>query len=205
MNRPSDFDQIYAAEQIRRAKHPLRRLVKRFYLDNALHDVQGRTIDFGCGAGQMLERLPTGSIGIEINPVLVAALRARGLDVRSYDAVSDDFALTEFDVGRYQSLMISHVLEHFSDAASVMRKMWRACARIGIDNIVAIVPGRRGFAADPTHRTYVTQKWLLDNQLVECEGFRLETVSYFPINAPAVGDFFVFHEMKIVYRRMALD
>lgn len=201
MTRDPEFDRAYAAEQLRRAKHPLRRMIKRFYLENALQDLRGPTIDFGCGAGQMLERLPKGSVGIEINPVLVEALRARGLDVRTYDAVADDFALTGFDAGQYRSLLMSHVLEHFTDAASVMHKLWGACARIGVQNIVAIVPGRKGFASDSTHRTFVCREWLQENGLFECEGFRLEKLRYFPIDAAAIGDHFVFHEMKMVYRR----
>jgi SAM-dependent methyltransferase len=202
VNPDSEFDRAYADEQLRRARHPLRRVIKRFYLEHALEDVRGPTIDFGCGAGQLLERLPAGSVGIEINPVLVDSLRARGLEVRHYDAVSDDFALTGFEVAQYRSLIISHVLEHFTDPASVMHKMWRACARIGIDTIVAIVPGKKGFATDSTHRTFVSKEWLLENGLFECEGFRLEKLRYFPIDASAVGDHFVFHEMKMVYRRV---
>jgi SAM-dependent methyltransferase len=198
----SEFDVNYAAEQLRRSAHPLRRFIKRFYLDNVLRDVRGPTIDFGCGAGQILERLPPGSTGIEINPVLVAKLKERGFDVRAYDAIADDFAFTGFETERYKSLVISHVLEHFADTAQVMRKMWRACARLGIETIIAVVPGKKGYASDATHKTFVTADYLHANGLEQCEGYALDRIDYFPINAARVGEVFVFHEMKLVYRRV---
>jgi hypothetical protein len=64
------------------------------------------------------------------------------------------------------------------------------------------VPGKKGFDSDPTHRTFVTHEWLLENGLLNCEGFHLEKVDYFPFNMPVIGDYFVFHEMKVVYRRI---
>ena len=49
-----EFGSAYAAEQLRRSRHPLRRLIKKFYLDRVLGEVGDRpTIDFGCGAGQL--------------------------------------------------------------------------------------------------------------------------------------------------------
>ena len=48
----AEFDRHYAAEQVRRSRHPLRRIVKGFYLREVLRDVVGPSIDFGCGASQ---------------------------------------------------------------------------------------------------------------------------------------------------------
>lgn len=205
MSKPSEFDRDYADEQIQRAKNPMRRWLKGFYLDQILMDVQGRAIDFGCGAGQILERLPLGSTGIEINPTLVEALCARGLDVRAYDAMADDFSFTGFDVDRYRTLIVSHVLEHFSDSSTVMRKMWRGCAEIGVDTIIAVVPGKKGFARDATHKTLITESWLRDNDLMQCEGFSLIKINYFPVNVRAIGDYLWIHEMKLLYSRKAFS
>ena len=199
----SEFGAAYAAEQLRRSRHPLRRLIKKFYLDRVLREVRGATIDFGCGAGQLLARLPAGSVGLEVNPYLVEALCKEGLDARFYDAYTDDFSLSRLEVGRYQSFTISHVLEHFEDTPAVMRKLWRACARLGVTTIVAVVPGAKGYASDATHKTFVTREWLRDNGLEKCEGFDLDQAGYFPIDAASVGDWFVFHELHLVYRRNA--
>lgn len=196
-----EFGQAYAAEQLRRSRHPLRRTIKKFYLDRVLRELRGATIDFGCGAGQLLARLPAGSVGLEVNPHLVEALRNEGLDARLYDAYADDFSLSLLEGGRYESFTISHVLEHFGDSASVMHKLWRACARLGVTTIVAVVPGAKGYASDPTHKTFITREWVRDNNLEQCEGYALDRADYFPIDKASVGDWFVFHELHLVYRR----
>ena len=41
MKGTEQFDKDYAAEQLRRSRHPLRKIIKRFYLDNILRDVRG--------------------------------------------------------------------------------------------------------------------------------------------------------------------
>lgn len=196
-----EFDRAYAAEQLRRSRHPLRRLIKRCYLDRLLRETVGPTIDFGCGAGQLLARLPMGSVGLEVNPHLVEALLQEGMDARLYAAGSDDFSLSSLETGRYHSFAISHVLEHFGDAAAVMRKLWRACARLGVTTIVAVVPGAKGYASDSTHKTFITRAWLRDNDLERCEGYALVGASYFPLDVRVVGDWFAFHELHLVYRR----
>src|SRR5258705_7741886 len=125
----AEFDKNYAAEQLRRRRHPLRRLVKRLYLNNILSEVSGPTIDFGCGAGQLLARLPVGSVGLEINPYLVQELRRTGLNVLSYNPEEDQFLLREFQADYYRTMVIAHVIEHFSDSAQTMRRIWSACRR----------------------------------------------------------------------------
>jgi len=203
MTSASEFDAVYAAEQLRRSQHPLRRLIKRFYLDHVLQDVHGPTIDLGCGAGQLLARLPAGSLGVEVNPVLVEHLRTAGMNVLGYDAVSDGFNLTGFRENYYRTLVISHVLEHFEDAASVIRALWRSCARLGIETIVAIVPGAKGYASDPTHKTFVDLGFIEIQGLRRVEGFELVRSRYFPIDRADIGDYFTFHELKLVYSRAA--
>jgi SAM-dependent methyltransferase len=199
----NEFDLTYANEQLRRSRHPLRKLIKSLYLNQVLQDVQGRAIDFGCGAGQLLERLPPGSIGIEINPVLVAQLQAAGKNVVAYDATTDDFALSGFAAGGfYRTLVISHVLEHFANSAQVIGKIWKACARLGVETIIAIVPGEKGFASDATHKTFISEDYLASRGLNVVEGFAIEKVRYFPGDIRAWGKYLTFHELKIVYKRI---
>ena len=121
------FDREYAAEQLRRARHPLRRLVKGFYLRNILRDVRGATIDFGCGAGQLLSRLPAGSIGLEVNPHLIEALRNAGHSVRPSRGDMQDFELEGIESGCFQTLVIAHVLEHLQNPEAALRVLLAAC------------------------------------------------------------------------------
>jgi hypothetical protein len=151
----------------------------------------------------LLARLPAGSLGVEVNPVLIEHLRAAGMNVLGYDAVSDGFGLTGFREGYYKTLVISHVLEHFEDAASVIRALWRSSARLGIETIVAIVPGAKGYASDPTHKTFVDVGFIEAQGLRRVEGFELVKARYFPIDRADIGDHFTFHELKLVYSRPA--
>jgi SAM-dependent methyltransferase len=201
MSAQTEFGAEYANLQLARERNPLRRLVKHFYLNNILREVNGPTVDFGCGTGQLLARLPQGSVGIEINPFLVDALKRKGLAVIQYDSETDGFALPGIEAGRFSSLVIAHVLEHFSEADQVLRKLLASCGRLKIDTVVVVVPGARGFQSDDTHKTFVDHQYLRDRRLLECEGYTARRTSYFPINAERVGDYFVFHELKLVYSR----
>ncbi|MFT7116026.1 MAG: hypothetical protein ACI9I0_001236 [Rhodoferax sp.] len=58
-----------------RQQNPLRKLVKLFYVLRVLRHVQGPSLEAGCGAGQILARLPPGLAGMEVNSYLVADLR----------------------------------------------------------------------------------------------------------------------------------
>ena len=195
------FGADYAAEQLRRSRHPLRRVIRRFYLDNILRDVRGPTIDLGCGAGQLLARLPHGSIGLELNKHLIAALQAEGLDARHYDPGSDDYAFTAMKRGFYRTMVLSHVLEHFDDVPTVMRKICSGCRTLDVERIVIVVPGIKGYRTDRTHRTFVTKSFIAAHELTECEGYRLSRTSCFPGNMESLGNKITYHETKLLYVR----
>ncbi len=200
----SDFDATYAAEQIRRRSSPLRRMVKAGYLANLIHRFDGPTIDLGCGAGQLLERLPSGSVGLELNDALLEHLRRLHLDVLKYDAIADDFSLSPlFDNGRgpYRHLVCAHVIEHFDDSAHAVRKLLISGARLGLDSMVFVVPGKKGFSTDATHRVFVTEDYIRSQNLAECPPFHLASVEYFPGNARWLGDWFAYHECIMTWRR----
>ena len=197
----SEFDQRYAAEQLRRSRHPLRRLVKGYYLRNILRDVRGPGIDFGCGAGQLLERLPEGSIGLEVNPALVQALQARGLNVLRYDPEADGLALAALTENRYSTFVMAHVLEHFADAAASLRILLGSCRRLGVGRVILVVPGWKGYLSDATHKTFVDLAYLEREGLLDCEDYVLQQARYFPVDRAALGKHFVFHELTVVLQQ----
>lgn len=197
-----DYDEAYAQRQLQRSRHRWRRLIKEFYLDEILRDIDGPTLDIGCGAGQLLQRLPAGSLGLEVNAALVRALQKEGLDVRHYDFETDQFRFTDLPTDRFRTLVLAHVLEHFENPPSILSTLLSSARRLGIQRAIFIVPGAKGFAFDKTHRTFVNRNYLQDQQLTECVGYRIKRQSYFPINAEAVGRYFTFHEFKFVYERI---
>ena len=197
----NEYDTGYAERQIGRSRNPLRKLVKHFYLNHILRDVQGRAVDFGCGAGQLLQKLAPGSIGLEVNPSLVSALQSGGLNVKRYDPAYDELSFLELSPGFYGTFIMAHVLEHFENAADSLKKILKACGRLDIDRVIVVLPGKKGYMYDTTHRTFVNRDYLVSNDLLECEGYTIADMHYFPINLEWVGSYFTFHDFKVVYTR----
>lgn len=199
----AEFSREYAVRQLARRQHPLRRAVKRLYLDNLLRFVNGRTLDVGCGAGQLLERLPTGSVGIEVNPALVAHLNGCGLDVRAARADGERIDLSAVAAERFETLVLSHVLEHFDHADRVLADVLHGASTLSANTVVVVVPGWVGYRSDPTHKTFVTIDYIRQTGLDACAGFELQETSFYPGNAAWLGRLFVYHELLLVYRRTA--
>ena len=198
----SEFDRQYAVEQLRRSRHPLRRFIKGFYLRNVLRHVRGPSIDFGCGAGQLLELLPPGSVGMEVNPHLIAQLRGVGLTVHEARADLRDFELIGFAPGVFRTLVIAHVLEHLVDPIEALRLLLVACRRIGIERVVLVVPGARGYASDRTHKTFIDRAFLEDRMPKVSDGFARSSLTYFPFPWEWMGRHFIYQEMKVVFDRI---
>ena len=196
-----EFGTAYAASQIGRQRNPIRKLVKSFYVSRVLRHVDGLAIDLGCGAGQILERLPAGSLGIEVNSNLVEDLARRGLRVMPAAEGHDGFNLTALRPNEFGSLVLSHVLEHFNHADEVLRKLLRDCAALGVSTVIIVVPGDAGFRSDPTHKTFVTMEYLRSHGLIDFEGFQISHSSYFPGNMKLIGELFLYHELMVVYKR----
>lgn len=197
----TDYDETYAERQLSRSRNPLRCLIKGFYLRDLVREVHGPTIDFGCGAGQLLAKLPKGSLGLEVNASLVRELKSQGLNAQLYNPVQDQLCFTELISGQYQTFVMSHVLEHFEDAADGLHKILRACGRLDVSRVVIVVPGEKGYAFDNTHRSFVNRSYLQRHNLLNCDGYTVTKMRHFPINLEIIGTFFTFHELKIIYDR----
>lgn len=192
------FDGAYAAEQLRRSRHPVRRLIRGLFLRNQLRYLSGPTIDFGCGAGQLLARLPPHSVGVEANPDLVARVAAQGHSVHLSRGDYSDFDLLGMPAGRFRSLVIAHVLEHLDDPARALWALLRGCRRLGVTRVLMVVPGARCMPADATHRTLIDRAWLAAHPVPPELGFAVTGVSFFP--GPGwLGSWFAFHEMLVVF------
>lgn len=193
----------YAQAQIERFSNRLRKFVKSFYVARVLPYVDGPAIDLGCGPGHILERLPKGSMGVEVNPFLVAHLRKGGLSVIQAEASGSGFDLELLPRCEFKALVLSHVLEHFADADKVLRKLLQDCSQLGISRVIVVVPGEVGFRSDPTHKTFVDFAYLSEMGMLTCAGFKLSHYSYFPGNWALLGKFFIYHEMMLVWEVVA--
>ncbi|KAF1719303.1 class I SAM-dependent methyltransferase [Pseudoxanthomonas wuyuanensis] len=195
-----DFDARYTEYQANRSW--LRRWVRKIYLNSAASQLTGPTLDFGCGIGELLERLPAGSRGLEYNFTTVELCRSRGLAVDRYDGFADDWRLTvvPYEV-RFDSMVISHVLEHLERPTAVLHSLLHTAASRNIGCVLVIVPGKAGYRIDATHRTFVDHEMLSRPDVVAETGFRLERLRYFPGNWRRLGEWFPHHELQALYRR----
>lgn len=200
MAHDDEFGRDYASKQIDRQRNPFRKLIKSFYVSRVLDHVNGATVDLGCGAGQILERLPKGSAGIEVNPYLIEDLRRRGFRVIPATAGHNGLDLSALCANEFSSLVLSHVLEHFENAAQVLRNLLQDCAALGISIVIIVVPGENGYRSDSTHKTFVDIDYLREREMFDCEGFQIADYSYFPGNFRSIGKLFVYHELMVVYR-----
>ena len=198
----NEFDQSYADAQIARSQSGIRRFVKSCYLNSALREISGPTVDLGCGAGQLLQRLPEGSLGLELNPALVQLLKVQGHNVAYYDALADDFSLGPVAANQFQTLIASHVMEHFDDAAAALKRLIASAQRLGITRIVCIVPGWKGYQSDATHRSFVDPAYIRANGLHEVGTFRMSNAPrFFPVNTESFGRHFIYNECVMVWQR----
>lgn len=179
-----------------------RRIVRQLYLRSAVRQLHGPTVDFGCGVGDLLRQLPAGSVGLEINPASVHYCQARGLDARIYDAVDDQWNIELLgSKPGFESIVISHVLEHLEQPVEKLSRLLRAGQRLGIERALVIVPGARGFESDDTHRTFVNLPMLSSVEATAGTGFVLTAARYFPCNLRMIGDWFPHHELQVSYQR----
>jgi len=198
---PEVFDQRYTDYQTQRSA--LRRLARRVWLASARAQLKGATLDFGCGVGELLATLPSGSMGLEYNRATVAHCRQAGLDVEWYDGIEDGWKLSTIESGRrFESMIVSHVLEHLDEPSVVLRRLLTASSGLGVRRVLVIVPGRAGFRIDATHRVLVDRAMLESPDAVTGSGFRLRRLRYFPGNARWIGDWFAHHELQALFERI---
>ena len=196
------FNEDYTQYQTQRSG--LRKLVRKAYLGSARGQLQGAVLDFGCGVGELLATLPAGSMGLEYNEATVAHCRGKGLDVAWYDGIRDDWSLSAVPRDRrFDSMIVSHVLEHLEAPATILRKLLLAAEGLGIRRVLVIVPGRAGFRIDATHVTFIDRAFLQDPAIVEGTAWKVATARHFPLDIRAIGDWFPHHELQVVFERMA--
>jgi hypothetical protein len=80
-------------------RNSFRKFIRKFYLRDIKSYCIKRTIDFGCGVGELLSILPKDSMGFEINPVAVNYCNANGLTVEHYYPSEDDYTFTRLKKG----------------------------------------------------------------------------------------------------------
>lgn len=136
-----------------------------------------RILELGCGSGNVLEALRDlgQTVGMEVNPEMVAAAGAAGLDVRP-GALPDDLVVPP---GWADVVLLLDVIEHLDDDLAALAAARRALAPGGL--LMVTVPAYRwlwsGHDLALGHRRRYTARELAGR--VERAGFRVAHRSYF--------------------------
>lgn len=157
---------------------------------------KGKIIDLGCGTGEFLQFLKLKNrelSGIDNNPYLVEKCVNKGFDVKL-----DDVTKLENIAENTENALCDNVLEHLDMNqidmffAALKRKM----AKNG--NLVVIVPDKKGFQHDPTHKTFVN-KQIIDKMCSKHE-IQLQNNFSHPINISFVGNIFYLNMQVFVIK-----
>ncbi|MDY6969608.1 MAG: methionine biosynthesis protein MetW [Spirochaetota bacterium] len=180
----------------------LRKNAKKIYINNTLKYVKGKSIDFGCGIGELLTELPEGSVGFEINKAAVEYCNKKKLNVKLYNPDIDDYKLNNLNTGEFKTMIISHVLEHLENAHEIIRQIMKTCNRLSIERVIIIVPCIKGFNFDLTHKTFVDISFLKKLEYDLKDNYNILIAKYFPLNFLCIGKYFTYNELFVVLEKI---
>jgi SAM-dependent methyltransferase len=183
------------------SRSPIRKLVRKFYLNNIRKYCSGKTIDFGCGTGELLKKLSEGSVGFEVNKVAVLFCNKIKLPVELYNPEIDNYEFRMIGENQFQTFTMNHVLEHIKDSHETIRKIFESCHKLGIQKLVFTVPGIKGFNMDKTHLTFIDINYFQSNNLLENRYYKLIYSGYFPFNSSIIGKYFRHNELRLVFEK----
>lgn len=197
------IDNLYSKEYFEylHKRNSIRKFLRKFYLRDIRGYCIGKTIDFGCGTGELLAMLPKGSIGFEVNKVATEYCRSIGLNVMLYDPEKDNYKFEMLEKGIFETFTMNHVLEHIENTSEVIQKIFNRCFDLGIKRIVFTVPGYKGYLSDDTHRTFIDRKYLTEHDLLDHQYYRLRRSKYFPVNLEKFSSFFTHNELRLIFER----
>lgn len=191
------YDEQYTNYQTNRGL--LKSFVRSYYVRKAATMTTGRVLDFGCGVGDLLKLLGNGSVGLECNSSTIKHLEVKGLHAIEYDGFSDDWNLGVIpEVEVFDTMVMSHFLEHFERPFEILNKVILSSCRLGVTRFVIIVPGESGFKLDKTHRYFIKKLELL-NFLKSRDDIKIVYVKLFPFNFDFISRFFPHNELQVVF------
>jgi SAM-dependent methyltransferase len=195
-----DYGEQYTAYQLKK-RGRFRSVMRELYLNHMRKLVRGPAIDFGCGVGELLRKLPPRSVGLEINEATVRYCVSNNLDVSLYDLATDQYGFRDIPENEFQSFVMYHVLEHLEGPLQAITRIMESCERLGIQRIIVAVPGKKGFQSDSSHAEFIEYPFFETNGLLNHGSFSMTSCRYFPVNLRCIGDVFTYHEMIVVYDR----
>ena len=136
-------------------------------------------LDLGCGTGEFLKYCRAKNreaIGVDSNEEFARKCRGHGLEVLK-DSICE---LTALNGRQFKYAICDNVLEHLSleDLSRFFERMDSLLLSQGV--LLCVVPGVRGFATDPTHRTFISESVL--NALLAKRTLKITNFYFHPFN-----------------------
>lgn len=169
--------------------------VQRIYAWNLRRLRPGFMLDVGCGIGRNLRAVRGNGVGVDHNARSVQIARELGFEAY----VPADFRASEHcKPGRFDSLLVSHVLEHMSEHEAVdLVASYLEYVRDG-GQLIVITPQERGYRSDDTHRRFVGFHEI--DQLADRLALRPQLHRSFPLPRRA-GEHFKYNEFVVVAQK----
>ena len=157
----------------------------------------GFVLDVGCGIGRSLVNLGGADAGVGVDPNrdAIETCRARGLVAFT----PEEFTASPFaQPGRFDALLIAHVLEHLTHVAAIdLIKSYLPYVRSG-GRAMFITPQEAGYRSDATHVEFVDLARL--DELARACGLTPERAYSFPFPR-AAGRLFKYNEFVLLARK----
>ncbi|MFH0929172.1 MAG: class I SAM-dependent methyltransferase [Candidatus Aenigmatarchaeota archaeon] len=162
-------------------------VLRKFMYRSIVKEFRGKTLDVGCGLGEILEMYKN-VYGIDSNPMVVDYCKSRKLKCFLGNA-----SKIPFKAGTFRTVFASHLIEHLKRPVDAIREFRRILKKKGL--LIIIVPNRKGYERDKTHVKYWDKERLTN--LLEDSGFKVTEVSYFPLSPKFLRDRITINEMRL--------
>jgi ubiquinone/menaquinone biosynthesis C-methylase UbiE len=163
-------------------------LRRHLFIKPIKKELQGKVLDVGCGLGEFL-LVYKHSIGVEINPYSVKHCKTKGLSVRKVDGSKLPFKKESFN-----GILCSHVFEHLDKPEGYLREMRRVLKKKG--KLVMIVPCKKGFAKDKTHKRFWKESNL--KKILKKNKFIISKVFYLPVKNKKIANMLSVGELIVI-------
>jgi 2-polyprenyl-3-methyl-5-hydroxy-6-metoxy-1,4-benzoquinol methylase len=147
----------------------------------------GALLDLGCGMGEFLSfcsKRKRSITGIDSNQYLIDHCKTLG-----YEAYHDDICqLESLQQKQFSGVLCDNVLEHLT--VNQINTFFKKIKEILLPGslLVVILPDKKGFQKDPTHKTFLNPDLMLSLLRINC--MNIKCIYFHPINTKWIGKYF---------------
>jgi SAM-dependent methyltransferase len=162
-------------------------ILRKFMYRSAAKEFIGKTLDVGCGLGELIE-LYKDSYGVDSNRFVVEYCKSRGLKCSVGSVYNIPFKDGEFD-----TVVAVHLLEHLDKPEEALRELKRVLRKGG--KLILIVPNRKGYNRDKTHARYWDKKGLVE--FLSKSGLSVKSAKDYPLPS-FLRELLIINELRII-------